>query len=77
MIPLAIGMVWVGYGVATYGWVLGNGWNITAAQWFSPLNPYQWPAGGKAPPKIPLGQMWPGKGPSSGTTTAGVDQAVA
>lgn len=38
-------LLWAGYGVSSYGYVLVKGWNINVRQWFSPLNPYTWPKG--------------------------------
>jgi hypothetical protein len=77
MTPLAIIVVWGGYGLASYGYILGRGWNITPRQWFSPLNPYKWPAGGQAPPTIPKGQLWAGKAPTSGGGTTAAQDATA
>jgi hypothetical protein len=44
---IGIGMIllWAGYGIGTYGYVLIRGWNISPGEWFSPLSPYAWPAG--------------------------------
>ena len=65
---VAIGLIWAGYGVASWGWVLVKGYNITLSEWFSPLHPYTWPAGD--PPKVPLGQIFPGKGTATAGTPA-------
>jgi len=59
MLVLALGLIWAGYGISSYGYVLVKGWDISLREWFSPLNPYQWPGGGAAPPTVPLGQVWP------------------
>lgn len=58
---LTFGMVVMfgGYTVASYGWVLLRGWDIPFRQWISPLHPYSWPAGGGEPPTIPGSQLLP------------------
>jgi hypothetical protein len=40
-------VAFAGYALASYGWVLLQGWDITLRQWMSPLHPYQFPASGK------------------------------
>lgn len=62
-------ILWGGYAIGSWGYVLVKGWNITLKEWVSPLHPYQWPAGGANPPKIPQGKVWP-------TSAAGAVQAV-
>src|SRR5215472_10175907 len=59
MLILGIGLLFAGYSVSSYGYVLVKGWDITLREWFSPLNPYQWPAKGTDPPSVPQGQVWP------------------
>jgi hypothetical protein len=60
-----------GYGVASYGYVLIKGYNITPREWFSPLNPYQWPAPGATIPRVPQGSLFPtAKAPGSHQATA-------
>jgi len=54
-----MGLLWAGYAVGSWGYVLVKGWNITLRAWVSPLHPYRWPAGGKAPELIPAGKVWP------------------
>ena len=59
---LPILVVFAGYGVASYGFILIRGYNITPKQWFSPLSPYRWPADRAEPPKVPQGRVFPGGG---------------
>lgn len=62
MIGAAILLYFASYGVASYGWVLVKGYNITFKQWWSPLNPYQWPPPGQSVPTVPLGSLMPTAG---------------
>ena len=55
---LAMVTVIAGYTVASYGWVLLQGWDITFRQWISPLNPYVWPSG--PVPTVPKGHIFAG-----------------
>jgi hypothetical protein len=57
MLGIGIVLVWAGYGVASYGWCLLRGYDVPFRAWMSPLNPYQWPAGG--PATIPDNQLFP------------------
>jgi hypothetical protein len=52
--------------------VLIKGYNITAREWFSPLNPYKWPPVGATIPRVPQGFIFPTKSaaPSGSQTTA-------
>lgn len=59
MLFLAIGLIYAGYGVSSYGYALVKGYDITLREWFSPLHPYQWPAKGGKVPTVPQGQVWP------------------
>jgi hypothetical protein len=59
MLVFGIALLFAGYGVGSYGYVLVKGWDITLREWFSPLNPYQWPQNSD-PPSVPQGQVWPG-----------------
>jgi hypothetical protein len=61
-----------GYAVSSYGYVLIKGYNITAREWFSPLNPYKWPPVGATIPRVPQGFIFPTKSaaPSGSQTTA-------
>jgi len=58
MLPAGMILGWFAYAVSSYGWVLMRGWDIPFHSWVSPLNPYQWPAGGPGP--IPDSQLFPG-----------------
>ena len=50
MTAAGIVVVWLGYGLASYGWLLVQGYDITFRQWFSPINPLtSWPAKGSTP----------------------------
>lgn len=60
-------LVWAGYGVSSYGWILLRGLDVPFRSWMSPLNPYQWPAGG--PALIPDNQLFPGSAPAGGKVT--------
>ncbi len=57
MLVLGMAFIFAGYSVGGFGWVLIRGYNITFRSWMSPLNPYQWPAGG--PGLIPDQQLFP------------------
>lgn len=71
MIPLGLGLLWVGYSVASWGWVLGRGYNITYVQWVAPVNGFNWPAPGVDVPRVPKGHLWPTKqGTGAGVTAA-------
>jgi O-antigen ligase len=56
---IAVGMLvtWAGYGLASYGWNLLKGYDITFVEWFNPVKIYQW--NGK-PGTVPVGQVFPG-----------------
>lgn len=69
MIAAGIVLMFMGYGVGSYGYVLVRGWDITLRQWFSPINPWQWPAGDI--PKVPPGQIMPGAPPGSSSSGGG------
>jgi len=45
-----------GYTLASYGWILLKGYNITFRQWVSPLHPWQWSG---TIPKVPAGSVFP------------------
>lgn len=68
-----MGLLWAGYAVTSWGFVLVKGWDITFREWVSPLHPYQWPASGN-PPKIPQGKVWP---VATGTVAAAGPQTEA
>lgn len=58
-VTIPILVAFIGYAIGSYGYVLLRGWEITPRQWFSPLNPFTWPAKGTDPAKIPPGLVWP------------------
>lgn len=58
MLAAGIILAWAGYGVGSYGWCMIRGWDVPLRGWFSPLHPYEWPAGG--PAQIPDTQLFPG-----------------
>lgn len=60
-------IIFAGYGVGSYGWVLVKGYNITPKQWFSPVNFFQWSSN---PGMVPPGQVFPGGSSSSGSSSA-------
>lgn len=59
MLPVSMLLTFAGYGVGSYGWVLVKGYDISIRQWFSPLNPWTWPAPGHNTPRVPKGHIWP------------------
>ena len=59
MLVFGIGLMFAGYSVSSYGYVLAKGYNISLREWFSPLNPYRWPAAGAPIPTVPKGKIWP------------------
>jgi hypothetical protein len=65
----AVGMIfaWFGYSVASWGWILIKGWDVTFGQWLDPVHRYSgpWP-----PPYIPDGYVLP-PGATSGKEPAG------
>ena len=49
-------VMFAGYAVASYGYVLIRGWDIPFRAWVDPLHAYVW-AG--TPNTVPLGQVFP------------------
>ena len=72
MLVLGFALLWGGYDVMTWGYVLIRGWNIKFLTWSSPIHPYEWPKSGD-PPKIPQGRLWPG---GSGASTDSANQVL-
>ena len=70
MLFLGIGIIFAGYAVGSWGYVLVKGWNITLREWVSPLHPYQWPASG-SPPPVPPNRVFPGGAAPGGLKEAG------
>ena len=60
MLVLGFALLWGGYDVMTWGYVLIRGWNIKFLTWSNPIHPYIWPKDGTNPPLIPQGRTWPG-----------------
>jgi hypothetical protein len=56
-VTAAIIILFAGYTVASYGYVLVRGWNVPWRGWVDPLHAYQFPAAG--PGAIPPGQVFP------------------
>lgn len=77
MIGAGILLLFGGYAVGSYGYVLIKGYNITAREWFSPLNPYTWPASG-AIPTVPQGNIFPtsSASPASQAASGGSQKAA-
>lgn len=71
MIGAGILLLVGGYAVASYGYVLIKGYNITPREWFSPLNPYVWPAPGVTIGKVPKGHIFPTASAATGATQSG------
>lgn len=63
MLPIAFGVAWFGYGLASWGYVVHRGWNIGWGEWFNPVHLYDWPADGSDPPVIPPSQVNPSASP--------------
>jgi hypothetical protein len=73
VIVVGMAVLWGGYALASWGYVLVKGWNIPLREWVSPLHPYQWPGGGGEPPKIPQGKVWPSSAAKTATAAAMTD----
>lgn len=45
MLALGMGVLWFGYAVGSWGWVLVKGYDVTFREWISPVHPYSghWP----------------------------------
>lgn len=60
MLPIAFGVTWAGYGLASWGYCLLKGWNIGFGSWFNPVHPWEWTKDNAAsPPIIPPTQVNP------------------
>ena len=68
MILLPIALVFAGYSIASWGYVLVKGDNITLREWFSPLHPWSGPLDKNG--KVPQGSIFPTSGKGS-TGSAG------
>ncbi len=70
MLVLGMAFIFTGYSVSSYGVILLKGWDIPFRSWISPLNPWQWPAGG-AVPLIPATRLFPTSTPSAAANVGG------
>jgi hypothetical protein len=77
MIALAAAVFWAGYSMASWGWILIEGYDVPLTAWINPLHPYEWPPGGN-PGFVRKGQIFPGGAPgtASTTTTAATSSSV-
>jgi hypothetical protein len=57
LVPMAV--LFAGYTIGSYGWILLKGWNITFRSWISPLNPYRGFEKGTTPLCVPPGSVFP------------------
>jgi hypothetical protein len=55
----AILVVFTGYAVASYGYVLLRGWDITFKQWINPLDAFSWSGFDPTTDLVPSGQVFP------------------
>lgn len=69
MLPLGIVLIWGGYAVGSWGYLLVKGYNITLREWVSPLHPFTGPlaAAGTVPP----GSVFPTGSGTNQTAAAG------
>lgn len=70
MILFGMLVVWGGYGLGTWGWILVKGYDVSFAQWFNPAHPFEWPKPPAVPPAIPADQIFPGSQISSAAAAA-------
>ena len=72
MITFGMGLVFAGYAVGSWGYVLVKGYNITFREWFSPLNPWSWPPPGQRVAMVPKGHLFPtAQGPAGAEGSGG------
>lgn len=69
MFPIAAVLVWAGYAVSSWGYVLVKGWDISLREWVSPLHPYRFSG---TPAKLPDTVILPGQ---SSATSGGAAEA--
>ena len=62
MLVLGMGVGWLGYGLASWGYVLLKDNDITLGAWMSPVHPFDW--GNGQPGKIPDTQVNPSSKPA-------------
>jgi hypothetical protein len=60
------GIVWFGYSLTGWGYMLIKGYDVKFTDWINPLHPFVWP---KTFPKIPSTQLLPGGSTSTSTST--------
>lgn len=73
MMALGVGVLWFGYGIASWGYLLVKGYDVTLGAWLSPLHPYS----GSWPPPL-IGDRNPGSVfPKSQARQAGNAQTTA
>lgn len=74
MLAVGFAALWGGYAVASWGYCMIKGYNVSFRSWVSPLHPYQgaWP-----PAKIPDGYIWPHSTSSTTTAAAALEAAAA
>lgn len=72
MIAVIVGIIWLGYGVSSWGYVLTQGWDIPAGQWFNLVHPYEYPPKGTPIPTVPPGVTLP-----PGTASAAASSSAA
>jgi hypothetical protein len=72
---LGLLVIYAGYSLGSYGWVLVKGYNITPREWFSPLHPFQGPLSSNG--LVPQGHIFPtaSKGTAGAPKTGGGIQA--
>jgi len=73
VLGVGFGALWAGYAVASWGYLLIKGYNISFREWVSPLHPYQgpWP-----PAKIPAGFIFPHAAGSTTTAAAALEAGI-
>lgn len=57
MLPLGMILGFTAYGLATWGYILVRGENITLREWFSPIHPYTGALDANG--KVPAGSVFP------------------
>ena len=70
-LALGAGMLFFGYTMASFGWILIRGYDIPFRAWISPLNPYSWQGFSGSVNLIPATQIFP-----TGTSGGGVEGTV-
>lgn len=66
MLPLGMMLMFAGYGVGSWGYLLVRGDNITLREWFSPLTPFTGPLDANG--KVPQGSLLPTGKKAAATT---------